>query len=256
MFDYDYPGEGFKGMLALEVTSPAEIQNVLKSEARRISRFRDISHETSGFKPLQGVIWYPAEDNDEDDLPIILSKLFTVKASDQPPEYDIDVFPQEAPNKLRQQFLAALAEARGTGEVTSELDYAFRAVLPDDVSAADNKWVLRELSFSEFGVLDKQLVVRKPRSEPITLSELANCSTARGSWFQVRHGDDIDEPRFSVFDDDDRCGPYSCNVMLKPRQGPAAEDEPDCMLETDWIQRGPSTAVRYLAVGAEPRLSW
>jgi len=82
MFDYDYPGEGFKGMLALEVTSPAEIQNVLKSEARRISRFRDISHETSGFKPLQGVIWYPAEDNDEDDLPIILSKLFTVKASE------------------------------------------------------------------------------------------------------------------------------------------------------------------------------
>ncbi|NKK68504.1 hypothetical protein GFL88_34570 [Rhizobium leguminosarum bv. viciae] len=254
MFDYDYPGEGFKGWLALEVTSPAAICNVLKSEAAKVSRVREMSHETAGFKPLQGAIWYPADDNDEEDLPIIVSKLFTVTASDQEPDYDPDVFAPEASDPLREEFSEALTEASEKIQITSRLADAFKAIWAEKASDADRQWMLREMSQTVFGVFQGELVIRAERSGPITLTDLANSSTATGSWFQVRNGDDIHEALFSAFDDDDRC--QRDDVVLKERQGPAAEGAPECLLETEWIQRGPSTAVRYLAIGPEPRLSW
>jgi hypothetical protein len=256
MFDYDYPGEGFKGMLALDATSPAAICNELKTEAVWISRVREMSHETAGFKPLQGVIWYPAEDNDEDDLPIIVSKLFTVKASDQQPEYDVDVSPPDVGNATRNEFSAALTEATEKTEITSRLGDAFDSMFTDEISEDDKKWLLRQLSYTKFGVYRGKLVIRQTRSGPITLSELANSSTAKGSWFQVRHGDGIDEPLFSAFDDQDRCGSQGDLYILKTREGPVTEGEPECVLATDWIARGSNTAVRYMAVGPEPRLSW
>lgn len=255
MFDYDYPGEGFKGWLALEVTSPAAICSVLKSEAARISRVREMSHETAGFKPLQGVIWYPAEGNDEDDIPIIVSKLFTVTASDQPPDYDREVFATEASHTpLHVEFSEALTEASEKIQITSRLADAFKAIRAEKASDADTQWMLREMSQTIFGVFQGELVIRSERPGPITLTDLANSTTATGSWFQVRNGDDIHEALFSAFDDDDRC--RRGDVVLKERQGQAAEGDPECLLETDWIQRGPSTAVRYLAGGPEPRLSW
>ncbi len=80
-----------------ETTSPKEDLRVSEEgnhqdyEAGKLG-----SHENCGLTPLQEVIWFPAEDNNEDDIPIIVSKLFTVRASDKKPSYDIDIFPSEA----------------------------------------------------------------------------------------------------------------------------------------------------------------
>ncbi len=256
MFDYDYPGEGFKGMLALEATSPGAICGFLKVEATRISRVREMSPETAGLKPLQGVIWYPAEDNDEDDLPIIVSRLFAVTASDQPPVYDVDVFPGEARNPHRAELEAALIEGSARGELTSRLEAAFSTIFSDDLSEADERWVLRTLSYSRFGVYRGELVLREKKLGPITLSELANSSTAKGTWFQVRYGDDIHEPLFASFDDDDRCGPRNEKVILEPRRVPVTDGELTFTLASEWTARGSGAKVRYLAGGPEPRLSW
>jgi len=255
MFDYDYPGEGFKGMLALKATSASAICDFLKTEAARISRAREMSHDSAGFKPLQGVIWYPAEDNDEDDLPIVVSKLFTVTASDLPPDYDIDVFPAEAATPSRVAFEEALMEANERRELTTRLVTAFNEIFSEAVSEADKRWVLRKFSQTKFGVHRGEVVLRENKSGPITLSDLANSSTASGSWFQVRYGEDIHEPLFASFDDDDRCNPRSEHVVLEPRKT-APDGEMGCTLATEWTSRGSGSQVRYLAGGIEPRLSW
>ncbi|MBY3321223.1 hypothetical protein [Rhizobium laguerreae] len=257
MFDYDSPGEGFLGMLALETTSPEEISQFLKKEAARIMG-RYTSHEPCGLRPLQGVIWFPAEDNNEDDIPIIVSKLFTVRASDEQPDNDVEVFPSEAANPLRDDFSEALSEAGEKAEITQRLVSAYDAIVKEPVSESDKEWILRKLSRSRFGVYRGELVVREPRSGPITLSELANSSTARGSWVQVRTDHDAYDPIFSAFDDDDRSGRNDFRAMLHDRKfPPASEDEPNCLLESDWYRaEGSTAALRYMAVGPEPRLSW
>ncbi|XAZ19556.1 hypothetical protein LVY75_05200 (plasmid) [Sinorhizobium sp. B11] len=257
MFDYDSPDEGFMGMLALETTSPKEICEFLKKEAAKITRRGNSAHENCGLTPLQGAIWFPAEDNNEDDIPIIVTKLFTVAASDQQPAYDTDIFPSEAHTPFRHEFAEALVEAVEIAEITPRLVSAYNAIVTDEASDPSKKWVLRELSYSKFGVYSGELVFRGPRTGPIKLSELANSSAAHGYWFQVRHGDDIHEPMFSTFDDDDRSGPYSGDVVLHDRRdAQASYDEPRCLLQSDWIERHSGTAVRYMALGPEPRLSW
>lgn len=257
MFDYDCVDEGFMGMLALETTSPEAVCRFLKKEAAAITRRGNSAHENCGLTPLQGVIWFPAEDNNENDLPIVVSKLFVVKGSDLQPDYDIDIFPSEAGTPIRHEFSKALVEAGEKSEITPRLVSAYNAIVTDEVSDTSKTWILRQLSYSRFGVLRGELVIREQRTGSITLSELANSSTARGSWFQVRRGDDIFEPMFSAFDDDDRSSPYNSSVILHDRQYTLAPDgEPRCLLQSDWIERHSGTAVRYMAVGPEPRLSW
>lgn len=258
MFDYDSPGEGFMRMPAFEATSPEDIRQFLKKETARITRRGNTCHEACGLLPLQGVIWFPAEDNTAKDIPIVVSRLFTVKASDEQPEYDVDVFPPGAANPLRDEFLKALSEADEKAEITPQLVSAYNAIVSEQVSESDKRWILRELSYSRFGVYRGEFVVREPRSVPLTLSELANSSNARGSWLQVRIDHDTYEPRFSAFSDDDRSGRNDYRAALHDRQlPPSSEDEVNCLLESDWYQTERSTAaVRYMAGGREPRLSW
>lgn len=257
MFDYDSPGEGLVGMLALETTVTSTICQVLKSEAVKLARIKTISPETCGLKPLQGVIWFPAEEGEDDDLPVIVSKLFAVKGSDQPPEYDVAVFPKGVLTPSQCEFTDALAEATDTGNVTPRLLAAYDGVAEDHGLNADKTWVLRELSQSKFGIYRGELVLRGPRPGPMTLSELANSSTARGAWFQVRFGDNVYGPRFADFDDDDRIGRNDDRGALIDRRNiQRTDDFNGCLLVSDWYQSKSTHSLRYLALGSEPRLSW
>jgi len=211
------------------------------------------SASTSGIPRLQGVVWYPSDDNGKSGLPMVVSKLYKICRSDRTPE-DIEVLrPDLSPSQ--QDFRDAHAEALASGAITNRLSQAFAEV--HGVSTTMREWVLRELKDSSFGAKDGQIVVRGRSAGPITLSELANSGDAGGYWFQVRNKDGlIQVSGFKRFDDDARMGLNDDRAIFSTHVGDLGSDAFGCELTSEWSPTRTGSSVRFLAHGSEPRLSW
>ncbi len=92
-----------------------------------------------------------------------------------------------------------------------------------------------------------------PIGDVATLEEIANSTTASGSWNQMR-GKGFAEATFSVFNERDRLGTFAQAVVLR-RSVEEDGDVMDFLYVSDWEERG-GYEFRQLAFGPVPTLSW
>lgn len=248
IFDQDNSEKGHFRIAKFDASSRSHLVDRLLATA--INMAGESSVSTSGIPRLQGVVWYPTDDN----LPIVVSKLIDITKSDRLPE-DIDALKPDLASAQR-EFLDAHAEALASDAITERLSTAFAKVY--QMSRKMKKWALRELQFSKFGARADEIVVRHRSVGSITLSDLANSGNVEGYWFQVRNNEEIIQgAAFKRFDDDARAGLNDYRAVFKKQpQEFQSEDGLHCELASDWAPTRAGSSVRFLAAGQEPRLSW
>jgi len=174
MFDHDNPDEGIVRISAFAALSAEQLIERLLATAYGMTG--ESSASTSGIPRLQGVVWYPSNDNGKSGLPIVVSKLYEICQSDRTPK-EIEVLRPDLSPEQR-EFRDAHLEALNSGAVSERFSQAFAEL--HDASPAMKQWVLRELKESIFGAKGNRIVVRGKSAGPITLSELANSGDAAG----------------------------------------------------------------------------
>lgn len=266
MFDSDSPGEGFYEYPLFKTLTVEETLGELRYHAEALTKLDDRSPQSSGFKALQGVIWYPAGDEPQS-APIVViratgSKAYLAELSDRPsvPPGSPEAFVRAA----KACFQAALADASARGAVTEELQFSYdhlRYLSKQGFLGsgdADGRWALAQLASTFLGVQQRKIIERGPPTMPITLSDMANSTDVDGFWTQVRGSDGVAlDPRYSRFADMHRLGQHrNPDALLYPTDGPS-DAVHNCRYSTGWLPVGrDGLAMRYMAVGDVPKLSW
>ncbi|WP_427149328.1 hypothetical protein [Rhizobium leguminosarum] len=266
MFDSDSPGEGFYEYPLFKALTVDETLGELRYHAEALTKLDDRSPQSSGFKALQGVIWYPAGDEPQC-APIVViratgSKAYLAELSDRPsvPPGSPEAFVRAA----KACFQAALADASARGAVTEELQFSYdhlRYLSKQgfiDAGDADGRWALAQLASTSLGVHQHKIVERGLPTMPITLTEMANSTDVDGFWMQVRGSDGVPlEPLYSRFADMHRVGQHrDPDALLHPIED-VSDAAHNCRYSTGWLPVGQGgLAMRYMALGDVPKLSW